>query len=131
MGLFILTNKVYPFDRHEGAKRMYQRQIERDYHLQADIQAKTSPSLKNLIDLLLEPVAGKRPSIGEVIAHSWVPIIHQEAAYLSEKSAKSKWTRIDYQNKIKSHLHNRSEGRILLIIERSWFFLFTILFFFC
>lgn len=87
VGLFIMANQVYPFDRHEGAKRMLQRQLDRDYHLQADIQAKSSAPLKALIDLLLEPAAERRPSITEVLAHPWVPIIHQEAARLQEKSS--------------------------------------------
>lgn len=82
---------------------MHQRQLERNYHLQADIQAKTSPSLKNLIDLLLEPVAAKRPSIGEVLAHPWVPIVHHEAAYRSEKSGKSKGNTTNDNQNNKSH----------------------------
>lgn len=82
--LFIMVNQLYPFDRHEGKERMYERQLARDYRLQADIELKSSVELKSLIHLLLEPVEKKRPTIGQLLEHPWVPLIHRESKCITE-----------------------------------------------
>ena len=64
---------------------MYERQMTRDYHLQKDIEQKSSDQIKWLIDFMLEPDAKKRPTILEVLAHPWIPIIHQEAVMLANQ----------------------------------------------
>ena len=77
--LFIMLNKLYPFDRNEGKELMYHKQMKKDYHLQKDIDAKVSATVKDLIDKLLEPVEADRPDIWTICKHPFFPIAHQEA----------------------------------------------------
>ncbi|KAJ6217788.1 hypothetical protein RDWZM_008945 [Blomia tropicalis] len=91
--LFTMINQMYPFDRKEGANRMYERMLARDYHLQPQIEQKVSLELQDLIRIILEPDPKRRPSIGNVCEHPWFPIILHETKYLNMDNVREngKW----------------------------------------
>lgn len=83
--LFIMINKIYPFDRHDKQK-MYECQLNRQYKLQDSIEEKSSNDIKDLIRILLEPDPEHRPNIREICEHPWFPIVLRENEILSSRS---------------------------------------------
>ena len=79
--LFIMVNHVYPFDK-KNREKMYECQMKRNYMLQDVVEERISNEVKHLIRTLLEPTPDKRPTIKEVCAHCWIPIIHSECDIL-------------------------------------------------
>ena len=80
--LFIMLNQEYPFDRHDGKDLMYEKQMTRQYQMSEDIDRKCSECVKDLIRVMLEPDAKKRPDIFKVCTHPWFPLILREAELL-------------------------------------------------
>lgn len=80
--LFIMLNEAYPFDRHDGKELMYEKQMTRNYHLEETVDRKVTDLAKDIIHVMLEPDAKKRPDIFLVCKHPWFPIVLREAELL-------------------------------------------------
>lgn len=82
--LFIMINKIYPFDKNDREK-MYECQISRRYKLRDQIEMKSSIDVKDLIDRLLEPNPDLRPTIHDVCNHPWFPIVLRENEFIRKQ----------------------------------------------
>lgn len=89
--LFIMINKIYPFDRRDRAK-MYECQMKRIYKLQDYISEKSTIFVKDLIAKLLEPEPEKRLSITEVCEHPWFPNILRDSQRPNSKTSQTSVT---------------------------------------
>lgn len=80
--LFIMINQKYPFDKSDRI-RMFENQMSKNYHLEKEIEDNTTLELKNLIEICLEPIPERRPSIEDVCLHPWFPIVLRETEILA------------------------------------------------
>ncbi|KAI2797896.1 hypothetical protein RDWZM_007547 [Blomia tropicalis] len=87
---FIMLNQKYPFEKREGKQRMYQRQMEKDYHLKPEIKTKVSQQATQMIDFLLEPNQTLRPNVDQICQHPWFPIAHLQLELKEQLRKKNK-----------------------------------------
>jgi len=102
--LFIMLNQDYPFDRHAGKDRMYEAQMKRAYRLRESVAEELSSDARELIDLLLEPLPDKRPTIQEMCKHGWFPVVLSEGEILASSSG----TNINAANAARRKTEHRS-----------------------
>ncbi|OTF78321.1 serine/threonine-protein kinase-like protein, partial [Euroglyphus maynei] len=86
--LFIMINKIYPFDKSDREK-MYECQMARRYKLRDQIEKKCTLDIKDLIDRLLEPNPDLRPNIMDVCNHPWFPVVLREYEFIKKQQQTS------------------------------------------
>ena len=69
--LYVMLNNALPFEDSDLTK-MLQCQLTRKWVYNAAIESKLSVEVKDLINQLLEPDAGKRLTISQALRHVWL-----------------------------------------------------------
>lgn len=82
--LFVMLNKEYPFDRHDGKETMYEKQMKRDYHMDEEVARRSTDEVKDVIEQMLEPDVKKRVDIFSLCQHPWFPVILREMEILGQ-----------------------------------------------
>lgn len=81
--LYVMVNNTLPFDDSDVAK-MIQRQISRSWKFSSKVTDVLSQELKDLIQVMLEPNADKRPNMKQILKHPWLLVTqqHQQKSHL-------------------------------------------------